>query len=63
MKYLIQSNEEFKTLYNRLNSSFTIKTKKQPMNYPCIIIGWMIENDYIGKDWYEFEIVYKEDFA
>ena len=62
MKYLIHSHDEFTAWYERINNLFTIKTKKQPQSYPCIAIGWSIENDCIGKDWYEFEIIYKGDF-
>lgn len=62
MKYIFNDQNEFSTWQEKMSSLFTIKTKKQPIKYPCITIGWIIENDYVGKDWFEYEMIYKTDF-
>lgn len=61
-KVLFNNQEEFSSAISSMSIKYTVR-HKQPQRYPCVIVGWIVENDYAGKDWFEFEIVYKEDFA
>lgn len=66
MKYIFNNQNEFSTWREKMSLLYTFKSdfksKKLPINYPCIVVGWVIENDYIGKDWIEYEIIHKTDF-
>lgn len=62
MKLIFNTPEEFERWLEKMMSIYSVKTKKTPSHYPCIIAAWSIENDYVGRDWLEFLTIYQEDF-
>ena len=63
MKHVFVSKEHFDQWLEITKTSFKVSSRTlPPIKYPCAMISWIDESDYIGPDWCRFEFVYKDDF-
>lgn len=63
MKKLFHNLEDFLSWKEEQKKKYVIYNKKAPNEFPCIIVFYIIENDYFDSpDGLGFDFVYKKDF-
>lgn len=63
MKILIKNSDGFVTWIDEQKRKYSIYNKMIPVDFPCIVVTSIIENDYFDSpDWLDFDFVYKTDF-
>ena len=63
MKKVVNNLEEFLCWKEEQKKKYIIHNRKVPNEFPCIIVFYIIENDYFDSpDGLGFDFVYKKDF-
>lgn len=63
MKKVVHNLEEFLCWKEEQKKKYIIHNRKVPNEFPCIIVFYIIENDYFDSpDGLGFDFVYKKDF-
>lgn len=63
MKKVVHNLEEFLCWKEEQKKKYIIHNRKLPNDFPCVIVSYIIENDYFDSpDGLGFDFVYKKDF-